>query len=442
MATTELDYDSGFRNGRFRVAWYALLAVLLAVGGWATWRRISLGMASTNLTSVAPWGAWVAFYIYFVGLSAGAFLVSTLANVFEVEGLEKIDRDALFAAIVSMVVALLFVWTDLGRMDRMYHPFIWRQLTSALSWEVHAYVAYIGVLVTELYFSMRVDLARVAAHAEGWRARLCGLLTLGRRDTSAASAETDERWLKRAGLVGIPLAIFMVHGGTGVLFAVAKARPYWNSGLFPVIFVVSAVVSGTALVAALYVLRSKLLTGETLDRDLMDRLGQLLAAFVLADAAFTTIDALIALNSLHPHEVETWLVVLFGEMSWSFWVFMVGLGWVLPLVVLSNRSWRRSAVPLTLAGLSVVVGIVAVRFNIVVPPQILPVMEGLPHGEYFPSAVEWLTSAGMIAVGLLLYSLGAEVLPLRPLDARDESHADRPSAATDGGVSDHGGDDR
>jgi molybdopterin-containing oxidoreductase family membrane subunit len=202
------------------------------------------------------------------------------------------------------------------------------------------------------------------------------------------------------------------------------------------------VVSGTALVAALYVLRSKLLTGETLDRDLMDRLGQLLAAFVLADAAFTTIDALIALNSLHPHEVETWLVVLFGEMSWSFWVFMVGLGWVLPLVVLSNRSWRRSAVPLTLAGLSVVVGIVAVRFNIVVPPQILPVMEGLPHGSYFPSAVEWLTSAGMIAVGLLLYSLGAEVLPLRPLEPQAESHADRPTAATDGGVSDRGGDDR
>jgi molybdopterin-containing oxidoreductase family membrane subunit len=451
MATNTLDYDPGFRNGRFRVAWYALLAVLLAVGGWATWRRISVGMASTNLTSISPWGAWVAFYIYFVGLSAGAFLVSTLANVFEVEGLEKIDRDALFAAIVSMVVALLFVWTDLGRMDRMYHPFLYRQATSALSWEVHAYVAYIGVLVTELYFSMRIDLARVAEQTEGWRAKLCGLLTLGRRETSEESHETDERWLKRAGLLGIPLAIFMVHGGTGVLFAVAKARPYWNSGLFPVIFVISAVVSGTAMVSALYVLRAKLLTGEALDRALMDRLGKLLAGFIAADAAFTAIDALIALNSLHPHEVETWLIVLFGEMSWSFWWFMVGCGWVLPLILLSKRSWRRSPIPLAAAGLSVVVGIVAVRFNIVVPPQILPVMEGLPHGSYFPTAIEWLTSAGMIAVGLLIYSLGAEVLPLRPLDAPEPAGATGASeansadqttpAAADGGRTD-GGDDR
>ncbi|MEA5386947.1 hypothetical protein VB773_13330 [Haloarculaceae archaeon H-GB2-1] len=66
---------------------------------------------------------------------------------------------------------------------------------------------------------------------------------------------------------------------------------------------------------------------------------------------------------------------------------------------------------MAVAGLSVVLGIIAVRFNIVVPPQIRPVMEGLPHGSYFPSAVEWATSVGMIAVGLLLYTIGAELLP-------------------------------
>lgn len=409
-------YDPGFVDNRLRAAWYGLLAVLLGVGGYAMWLRVDGGMATTNLTSVTPWGAWVAFYIYFVGLSAGAFLVSTLANVFEMPGMHRIDRDALFAAIISMIVALLFVWTDLGRMDRMYYPFFWRQLTSALSWEVHAYVAYITVLVTELYLSMRIDLARVAARGDGWRNRLCGLLTLGRRGTDEDSRATDRKWLKRVGTLGIPLAIFLVHGGTGVLFAVAKARPYWNSGLFPIIFVISAVVSGTALVSMLYVLRTRLFDGASVDRDLLERLASLIAAFILTDAALTAIDALIALASLHPHEVETWNIVLFGEMSWSFWWFMVGFGWLFPLVVLSKRSWRRRPWFVAAAGFSVVVGIVAVRFNIVVPPQILPVMDGLPHGSYFPTAVEWLTSLGMVAVGLLLYTLGAEFLPLTPLE--------------------------
>ena len=423
MATehSSLGFDPGFESDRLRVAWYAFVGALLLAGGVAMWLRITQGMASTNLTSTTPWGAWVAFYIYFVGLSAGAFLVSTLANVFEVQGMHRIDRDALFAAIISMVVALLFVWTDLGRMDRMYYPFIWRQPTSALAWEVHAYVAYIGILVTELYFSIRHDLARVAAQEHGLRARICGLLTLGRRDTSDESRAIDQTWLKRAGIVGIPLAIFLVHGGTGVLFAVAKARPYWNSGLFPIIFVISAVVSGTALVMALYVLRTRLFDGTSVDRDLLERLAKLLAAFVATDMALTAIDAVIALNSLHPHEVETWLIVLFGEMSWSFWWFMAGFGWVFPLVLLSKREWRRTPWLMVLAGLSVVIGIIAVRFNIVVPPQILPVMEGLPHGSYFPTAVEWLTSVGMIAVGLLLYTIGAELLPLTPLDHGDNA---------------------
>ena len=421
MAThsPHFEFDPGFEDGRLRVAWYAVVGVLVAVGAYATYFRLTGGMASTNLTSVVPWGAWVAFYIYFVGLSAGAFLVSTMANVFEVEGMHRIDREALFAAVISMAVALLFVWIDLGRMDRMYFPFLWRQLTSALSWEVHAYVAYIGILVTELYFSMRIDLARVAERASGLRETFYTALTLGRADTSEASQAFDRRWLKRAGIIGIPLAIFMVHGGTGVLFAVSKARPYWNSGLFPVIFVVSALLSGTALVMLIYVLRTRLFDGDSVDPDLLDRLAQLVIGFIVIDAALTAIETFIAIASVHPHEIETWQVIMYGPMSWSFWWFMVGFSWVFPMVLLSKRSWRRSPSVMVLAGLSVVVGIVAVRFNIVVPAQVMPVMEGLPHGSYFPTLVEWGTSVGMIGVGLLLYTLGAETLPLTPLSGGD-----------------------
>jgi molybdopterin-containing oxidoreductase family membrane subunit len=415
MATVSerLGYDPGFDDDRLRLAWYAFLGVVLVIGTYATWLRIDQGMASTNLSSITPWGAWVAFYIYFVGLSAGAFLVSTLSNVFHMEGMEAIDRDALFAAIISMVVALLFVWIDLGRMDRLYHPFLWRQLTSPLAWEVHAYVAYILLLVGELYFAIRGDLVRVAETVGDWRGKLAGLLTLGRTSTSEAALETDEKWLTRLGVVGIPLAIFFVHGGTGVLFAVSKARPYWNSGLFPVIFVISAVVSGMALVMALYVLRRKLLTDAPIDLDLLERLAKLLAAFILVDVAFTSIDLLIALSSL---ELETWTTIMTGRMAWSFWFVMVGLGWLLPLVLLGVRSLRRTPWVMVLAGLSVVVGIVGVRFNIVVPPLVVPVMEGLPHGNYWPTLVEWGTSAGIVAVGLLVYTVGAEFLPLTPLE--------------------------
>lgn len=420
IADTE-SFDPGFLDSRVRTAWYGVLAVLLVIGAYAMYLRVTGGMATTNMSSVTPWGAWVAFYIYFVGLSAGAFLVSTLSNVFGMAGMEKIDRDALLAAIIAMVVALLFVWTDLGRMDRLFNVFAFRQLTSPLSWEVHAYVAYILVLSLELYFAMRADLVRVAEMGAGIRSKLAGLLTLGRTSLSEAALETDETWLRRFGIVGIPLAIFFVHGGTGVLFAVAKARPYWNSGLFPIIFVISAVVSGTALVMAIYVLRRRFFDGLTVDRDLLDRLGQILLVFILTDAAFTAIDALIALTTLERLHVGTWLLVMTGKMSWSFWGVMVGLGWVVPAILTSRRSWRRTPWLMVLAGLSVVIGIVGVRFNIVVPPLVLSVMEGLPQGDYLPTLVEWGTSVGIIGVGLLLYTIGAELLPLTPLDLDGDS---------------------
>ncbi|ALG81429.1 NrfD/PsrC family molybdoenzyme membrane anchor subunit [Halanaeroarchaeum sulfurireducens] len=417
MATTDRrPVTSGIENRTIRIVWYALLVGVLIAGAYATYLRVVGGIATTNLTSITPWGAWVAFYIYFVGLSAGAFLLSTLSSVFGMERLRAIQREALLAAIVAMVAALLFIWIDLGRMERLFNPFLHRQITSPLSWEVHAYVIYMGILLAGLYFSMRADLVRVAERASGIRAVVARVFTLGRTDLSEAAIAADRVWQKRVSIVGIPLAVCLVLGGEGVLFAVAKARPYWNSGLFPVIFVVSAIVAGTALVLTVYVLRRTLFAGPPVDVDIVDRLAQILLAFVLVDVAFTAIDALIALTTLEQLHVGTWLLLATGDMAWSFWVFMVGLGWVVPAILTSRRTWRRRPWLMVIAGLSVVVGIVGVRFNIVVPPLVLPVMELLPQGEYFPSLVEWGTSAGIIAFGLLVYTIGAELLPLTPLE--------------------------
>jgi len=92
--------------------WYMFLLALLALGLTAFALRVTQGLASTNLTSAMPWGAWVAFYIYFVGMSAGAFLLSSLIHVFDLEHLEKVGKDATLVAIISMVLALFFILMD------------------------------------------------------------------------------------------------------------------------------------------------------------------------------------------------------------------------------------------------------------------------------------------------------------------------------------------
>ncbi len=410
-------YSFGFEDSRLRIGWYAVLAVLLMIGIYGTYVRLTTGLLETNLSVTVPWGTWVAFYIYFVGLSAGAFLVSAMVGVLGMEKFHPIERDALFVAIISMILALLFIQADLGRIDRSLYPMLYRQPMSVLSWEVHAYALYIGVLTGELYFSMREDLVTVSESGDGVRGKIAGLLTLGRTDTSEAALAADRTWLKRLGLIGIPLAIFFVHGGTGLLFAVNNSIPYWHTGIFPVIFIVSAVVSGLGLVIAIYIFRSKVF-GDNLDRSMLDSLGLLLLAFIAVDFGLKALDTIVGLYGMAPGKVETWQVIVFGQNAWAFFL-MVTFAWLIPLAIIARRSWRTSPKAMAVAGVSVIIGVIGTRFVIVVPGLMIPDMEGMPIGAYTGTTAEWALTVGVIAFGVLIYTIGAELLPLRPLNEDD-----------------------
>lgn len=379
-----------------KALWYAFLSVLLVGGGAAVVVRMISGLTVTNLTSAVPWGAWVAFYIYFVGLSAGAFLLSSLIFVFGMHRFEKVGRMALLAALVSMVVALAFIALDLGRMDRVFYALIGFNVYSPLAWEVRFYGLYIALLAAELWLACRVDLVRIRS----W-------LAFG---STATDGTKDQAWLRTLGIIGIPLAIFGVHGGTGTIFAVVKTRGMWFGPLFPVLFVVSALVSGTALLAVFYVVRQRA-RRLPVDTGLIQELGKLLAGFLLLDLGLMFYEFLVPLLSFHPHETEVIHVMTMGRMAWSFWVVQLLMGILVPAVVLLSglgRNWKMVA----LASALVLVGIVGVRFNIVVPALIPPVLVGLPQGDYTPTWLEWASSAGLIAFGLMLFSLAAELLPL------------------------------
>lgn len=374
--TLRLAMGAGFRSTDL------VPLALMAAGVYAIGVRVAGGLTVTGLTSVTPWGAWVAFYIYFVGLSAGAFLLSTLIHVFGMNRFEKIGREALLVSLISMVVALCFILLDLGRMDRFAYALWFGNVTSVLAWEVRFYLVYILLLAVELYYAMR----------------------------------RDRRILKVLGALGIPLAIVGVHGGTGTLFAVVKAQPYWNSALFPIIFVVSALMSGTALLMVLHIFRSRR-RGREVDLPLVRSLGMLLLGFLALDLVLEFYEFLIGAYRLEAADWLTLASLFSGRHAWSFWGIQMGLGVLAPVILLLGGS-KSSVKSLNLAALLVVVGILAVRFHIVLPPLALPQLPGLPWGHYRPTWVEWMSSTGLVALGMLLYVVGTTVLPVD--DTTDE----------------------
>jgi len=389
--------------------WMGFLIGLLIVGAYAIVTRAVEGLAVTNLSSTTPWGAWIAFYIFFVGLSAGAFLLSTMIYVFGMKNLEKIGREALLTAFLSMILALTFVLLDIGQMGRFWHALVYFNPTSILAYEVRFYTIYMLLLLVELYFAMRPDLVRTAQADNGIRSTIARLASLGSRDLSEAAMERDHKWLKVLGIVGIPIAIFGVHGGTGALFAVVKAHHYWNSAVFPIIFVVSALVSGTALLMALYIIRQKVI-GKKPDISMVQGLATIMVGFLMVDWGLQFYEILISVYSRNPHALETFEIMFFGPMWWTFWIVQLLLGAIVPIFLFFK--YKHSVKAMLAAAVMVVVGILAVRFNIVVPTQLIPPFESMPGSYYMPNALEIMASAGVISLGLLLYTLGVKYLPV------------------------------
>ncbi len=354
-------------------AYWLALGSTIAIGALALLVRVVDGLQVTNLTQVVPWGLWVAFYIYFIGLSAGSFLLSTLIYVGGVKRFEPIGRLALFTAFIALQAGLLFILLDLGHMERFWTVFFNRNPNSVLEWEIHFYVLYMVILVAELWLLMRRDLVRWAEEKQGWQQLLYRALTLGSTDVSEKALQDDLRLVKLLGLIGIPVAIG-VHGGTGAIFAVVKARPYWYTGLFPLIFITSALASGGALLTFIAAFFARLKEHER--RELVSGLGKLVAALLGLDLLFIASEFLVGLYGAIPDHLATYETIMFGPFWWVFWILQLGIGALIPLLLLMNRRTNTNLTWIGIASAMIVIGIIGVRLNIVIPPLTRPLVEG------------------------------------------------------------------
>ncbi|QIK72896.1 polysulfide reductase NrfD [Propioniciclava coleopterorum] len=380
-----------FLTPRNRRLWYGFLGLVLLAGSWFVVARLTQGVQVTDLTSQMPWGAWVAFYIYFVGLSAGAFLLSSLIYVFGMHQFERIGRAALLSAIVCMGVALAFIGLDLGRFDRALSTLIHFHWTSPLSWEVRFYTMYVALLAVELVFAIMVQ----------------------RRTTDPIRAH---RWMRILGIIGVPLAIFGVHGGTGTIFAVVKARGMWFGGLFPIVFVVSAIVSGTALVMAIYFWQRRG-AGKRPSLKLMQQLSVVLVGAIFIDLGLMFYEFIVPILAFEHHDKSIMGIMAFGPYWWSFWFFQIGM--LVAALIICMSPLKKRVGWLAAAAMMVIVGILGVRFNIVVPPLVPPVIDGYPTNIYFPTINEWMVAAFLCAGGALAYSLICEWQPIFDPDPDD-----------------------
>ena len=393
------------------VVWLAALAVgLVGVS-----QRLLTGHELANYTSNIPWGLWVAAYVYFVGLSAGMFLLVALANVFGIQRLVKYTKLGLFASLVLLLAGLLTIWLDLGHLTRFYMVYTDGNPSSMMAWMMWGYTAYGALLLATLWLVMCRDLVAWSSEP-GLKVWVASALTFCRRDIAAATGDSDTGTARVLFLIGIPL-VAAVIGGSGALFGVVGGRHFWNAPLMPILFITVALTSGTALLTFLVAFLAPD-RGSASHRYVVRMLGRIVLGLLAFYLLLLWAEYSITLYADIPSASEPMYQVLGGPYPWVFWVFQVALGAVIPIALLS--FWPRSAAWVGLASLMVAGSFLATRLNIVIPGLVEPQLEGLDTAymdsrlsfEYFPSLMEWLVLIFIGAFATGLFYAGLRALPL------------------------------
>jgi Ni/Fe-hydrogenase subunit HybB-like protein len=328
------------------------------------------------------WSLMIVAYPYITGLVAGAFIVSSLYHVFGIQSFKPVARFSLVMALALLVVAPMPLQLHLGHPERGFEIFLTPNLTSAMAGFGYIWLFYLILVSAETWLVFRKDIVIYAQTTTGFRRLVYSLLTLGVMDISERSLSHDKRIVQILAGVGIPAA-FMLHGYVGFLFGSIKANPWWSTPLMPVIFPLSAIVSGLALLIVLYVIVMKM-RDAPIDHDCLHTLGVWLFGFLALDLALEGLELL----SMAYESEESWEAVrelLTEKMAVSFFIIQMLIGSLVPLVGLGLAfelgkglmlgAIRLGTAPRTmlivLSAALVQVGVFAMRWNVVIGGQLL-----------------------------------------------------------------------
>jgi Ni/Fe-hydrogenase subunit HybB-like protein len=319
------------------------------------------------------WSVLIVLYPFLTGLVAGAFILASLERVFNVAAVRPTYRLALLTALAFLLVAPLPLQMHLGHPERSFNMFLTPHRNSAMAMFGFVYLWYLmAVLVLEIWFDYRKDLVLAWRASSGIKRQLYGALTLWSDDISEPALRIDDRIGRIITVIGIPSA-FLLHGYVGFIFGSVKANPWWSTPLMPVVFLFSAIVSGIAAVMLLYMFLGWIRRTRT-DMLCLDTIARYLFYAFLIDFSLEMLDLVHRLyeadESLRALDfmVKTRLFV-------SQIVLQIGLGTLLPLLLLGAVQMRqmRERTRRTIylwAGVLTLVGIFAMRWNVVIGGQL------------------------------------------------------------------------
>lgn len=379
------------------------------------------------------WSILIVVYPYVTGLVAGAFILASLVKVFNVKEVQPTYRLALLTALAFLLVAPLPLLLHLGHPERFYEILLTPNPTSAMAMFGFVYAWYLmGVLLLEIWFEYRGDLVVLARQARAPLRWVYRALSLFSTDASDAALAFDRKAIRAITIIGIPSA-FLLHGYVGFIFGSVKANPWWGSVLMPIVFLMSAIVSGIAMVIFLYMCITALRRAP-IDMACLDTITSYLFYAVIVDFS---LEALDFIHRLYQSEESVKILgrLITDKLFLSLFVIQILLGMFIPLGILVLAKTGRLGDELRkllyfTAVILIQIGIFATRWNVVMGGQLFSKsFRGLMTYKMEVLGLEGLLTA--LAVLALPFAILAALIWLLPMKRLTDPVADfgRPASA-------------
>jgi Ni/Fe-hydrogenase subunit HybB-like protein len=360
---------------------FALGAILIL------WRLLAGLGATTGLNDGYPWGLWIAFDVVTgTALGCGGYAVAILVYVLNRGRYHPMVRSAILTSALGYSMAAVAIVIDVGR-----YWYIWRIPTAVTKWNLDSALLEVALCVMAYVVVLWIELS--PAFFENWRDSRWPLL---RKVSSVASPILDKVliWIVALGLL-LP-TMHQSSLGTVMVLAGHKVHPLWQTPLLPLLFLVSCIGMGYAIVVVESLLSSAFLRRK--------RETEMLAS--LSVAASVTLFLYLALRLADvAYRGRLGLIFAFDRYGLLFLVeFLLFL--VPALLLLSPRLRRDAGWLFRSAGLVLLAGTLY-RFDVY-----LIAFDPGKGWSYFPAVPEVFVTVGIVALEVLAYVILVKNFPI------------------------------
>jgi molybdopterin-containing oxidoreductase family membrane subunit len=375
---------------------------LFALGLYAGYLCLALGLNQTNLDTRFAFGLWIFLDLTVIALGAGAFFTGFLLYILKRTELKDVIYGAVVVGFTCYSGAVVILMIDVGQPLRAWFTF-WHPNTHSMLTEVTFCITlYLVVLLIEYI----------------------PIVLKNRKLKKVPSFLVFEFELHKLMVVFAAVGTFLSffhQGSLGGLYGVLHGHPFafreglaiWPTTFF--LFILSAIAAGPSFLILINKIVSKVTRKRLVGPEVFDLLGRISGWLLVLYVMLKCVDTIVWLNRTAPgigfmgydfyanQAFGTWL--LFAE------IFLFGL---VPALILINKKYRQRSGWLVTAAVITCIGIAVNRFVMTIQTLALPT---LPFDEfllYWPSWQEVASFLGVVAYGVILFSLSYRYLSLYP----------------------------